>query len=274
MAGNKDKDVILKVRGLGLNPVRQAAVEIIVPYHGQYDRVARLVTSIYRGTHQPPFRLTLVDDASPNDEFRQTLLKEVEKKKVENLQIIRNRSQLGFGGSLKAGFDHTEHPWICFLNSDCQIEDVNWLRALYLSYENLKGQRVKMISARMDRSAGGDQRVVGTQYTKTKDMVIDATVEEIVEKDCYVPLVCTMCHRDLFSKIGGFVKDYPYGMYEDVELACRMNAYGFKQGISGGSWVRHDGGGTIVSLMSSRPELKKVVDGNFNRCLGDIKRFV
>jgi GT2 family glycosyltransferase len=88
----------------------------------------------------------------------------------------------------------------------------------------------------------------------------------------FLPLYCAICPRNLFQKIGGFIKPYPYAMYEDEELAYRMKHYGFKQAISGKSWVHHDWGATISAIIKKRPDAKKVMEANYEKCLADIKK--
>lgn len=78
-----------------------------------------------------------------------------------------------------------------------------------------------------------------------------------------------MCHRQLFDNIKGFVKSYPYGSYEDEELYYRMKKFGYKQAVSGNSWVFHHGGSTFNDLKN---EQLKVVEQNRQKCIEDIRK--
>lgn len=247
-----------------------SVVEIIVPFHGQYDKLGRLISSVYRGTSSNPFRLTIVDDGSPNNGFIKQLEREAEKEKIKNLSLIRIDQQRGFGAALWEGFSRTEFPYICFLNSDCVVEDVNWLKALHTSYMQLAGQGVKFLSARMDNPTTGDPRVRGSRSEKPRDIIIDVdSINQIIDNDKYLPLTATFCHRDLFKRIGP-IKSYPFGMYEDIELACRLFSYGYKQAISGASWIHHEGGATFRSL-ARNAVAQEEINENFSRCCQDIK---
>lgn len=244
------------------------AVDIIIPYHGQYDRVSRLLRSLISGTRSNDYQIILVDDGSENTDFTEQL----EKAKIPRLKFVRNVERKGFAASLLEGFKASKNPYVVFLHSDCVIEDVNWLLAMGETYEKLRTQGVKLVSARMNNPTGGDSRVAGTRYDKTKDYIINPkSGKDIIDKDMYVPLVATLCHRDLFSHLGGFVKTYPTGWYEDLELACRMFSRGMKQAVSGKSYVRHEGGVTFNALFKTHPETKDIVDQNFQRATRDIK---
>lgn len=265
------EDIRIKARPVGQGEYAHAVVDIIVPFHGQYEKVTRLVKSLYRGTSSNPFRLILVDDGSPNATFAEHLGRDRDRERIDNLVIVRNDRHEGFGSALWTGFLKVEYPYVCFLNSDCVIEDVDWLRALFETYARQRAGGVKFVSSRMDNPTSGDPRVRGTRATKTRDVVLDPkSIDQIVGHDTFVPLTATLCHRDLFDRIGGFVKPYPVGMYEDLELACRLFAHGYRQAISGASYVHHDGGATFASLAAS-PDAREQIGENFARCCRDIK---
>jgi len=211
----------------------RSPVDIIIPFHGQYDKVSRLVKSILKATLSNPYQICLVDDASPNAEF----IKEM--KSVAQTITIRNEKQLGFGGSLKVGFNATEQPWVVFLNSDCHIEQAGWLIEMGRSLLELKPKGVKMVSARSNNPGVGCDQLKADINTVSEDYIL--------QKPEFLPLYCAMCHRELFNHIGGFIKNYPL-MFEDEELAARMRKYGYKQAVCGKSWVSHEGGATLDRL--------------------------
>ena len=81
-----------------------------------------------------------------------------------------------------------------------------------------------------------------------------------------------MCHRDLFFKIGGFLKEYEFGGYEDEEFAHRVRSSGFKQAVCKSSYVDHVGGVTMTEVMRRDPNGAGLsMDRNRERCIKDIK---
>jgi GT2 family glycosyltransferase len=264
------QDIRLKARAVNqFGSFLGHPVDIIIPYHNQYDRVSRLLKSIWHGTRSNDYQITLVDDGSGNTDFTDQL----EKAKIPRLNFVRIQERQGFGTALQEGFKNTKNPYVVFLHSDCVVEDINWLLAMGETYERLRTQGVKLVSARLNNPTGGDPCVRGSRSNKTKDIILTPkSAAEIIDKDMYVPLVATLCHRDLFSYVGGFIKNYPTGWYEDLEFACRMHAKGMKQAISGQSYVYHEGGVTFDAVFKQHPEVKQVVEENFHRATKDIQR--
>jgi GT2 family glycosyltransferase len=79
----------------------------------------------------------------------------------------------------------------------------------------------------------------------------------------------------LFSRVGGFLKNYPYGYYEDEEFAARLRKYGYKQAVCRSSWVHHEGACTIRSIWRANPNLRKVMEEeNRDRCIEDMKKLI
>jgi GT2 family glycosyltransferase len=242
-------------------PDFRSAVDIIIPFHGQYDKVTRLIESIFRYTYSSVYNLCLVDDCSPNIDF----VKDLSGTKMTpplTLQCVRCQEHQGFAGALQKGFDQTKNPWILFLNSDCLVEDVNWLQSLGEAALAMKSDNVRMVAPRTNNPVGGDERQKGEKGKKC---------ENIILTEGHLSMYAFMVHRDLFGKVGGFLKHYPYGGYEDEEFAYRMRHYGFKQGIAGSSWVHHDGGSTIREMCQKNPDLPAEIDKNFDLCVRDIR---
>jgi len=79
-------------------------------------------------------------------------------------------------------------------------------------------------------------------------------------------------HRNLFANIGGFVKPYPYGHFEDEELYWRMKLCGFKQAVCGSSFVRHKGGTTMQELLKDQ-KIRPIIETNQQTYISDIRTF-
>lgn len=235
----------------------RSRVDIIVPFHGQYKRLISLIESVLR-LRTNPYLLTLVDDGSPNVGF----LKQIEK--VPQLNRIRLEKQVGFGAALKAGFDATKQPFVMFMHSDCEALDPSWMLSLGQTLLSLEGQGVGMVSARSDNPLCEDERFVAKMNTTSEHVIL--------EKGESMPLYCAMCRRDLFGKIGGFIKEYPYAMYEDQELSYRMGSRGIKQAISGTSWVKHHGNATVGEVSRFNPLALDEMEKNYERCVEDMKK--
>ena len=241
-----------------MKPFQRAKVSIIVPFHGQYEKVTKLLKSIVIATNSNPYEICLVDDASPNKQF----IKKVEG--TPQIKVIRSEKQLGYGGALKLGYDNTKQPWVVFLNSDCCVTTPNWLINLGKTLIELKDQNVKMVSSRMDNQGAYTSKLHSESNIISKHSILN-------ENDGPLPLISVMCHRDLFNHIGGFVKNYPLG-YEEEELSARMRIFGYKQAISGTSWIHHDGSATLKQLHEENPEkFNKNMEISREMCIKDMQ---
>ena len=246
------------------------AVDVVIPFHGQYEKVTRLVESIYRCTRSNFFQLCLVDDCSPNEDYlinvAGNIAKTSDSRRIpNNLHPIRMPEQVGFAGALKMGFERTGSPFVCFMNSDCFVEDGGWLRSLGEALLGMREQDVRMVSSMTNNPVGGDPAQKGTRSDLSHDHVS-------LEGDSHLSMYCVLCHRQLFARCGGFLKEYPFGGYEDEEFAWRMRRHGFKQAVCRNSWIYHEGGATIKSVCQKDPSIRSIMEkDNRERCIADLK---
>lgn len=249
-----------------------SAVDIIIPFHGQYAKVTTLLDSIFRFTRSNYYRVCVVDDASPNANFISTIAanakKAAERRKIDNIvQTIRLPEQRGFAAAMKAGYEATSNSHVCFINSDCRVESVNWLRALgeCLIDPKMKEQKVEMVVPKSNNIAGGHESQLSERYVPGPNVVLE-------NNDDFVSMYCFLCKRDLFERCGGFIKEYPFGFYEDQEFAKRMRYYGYRQAVAGDGWIYHEGQQTVKSIWRSRPQVRDVMEkDNSERCIADMK---
>lgn len=249
-------------------PFSDQLVDIIIPYRGAYDKVAQLIKSLIYNTRSNQFRVCVVDDCSPNSTFLDTAFDG-----FVNVKQIRNEEPLGFGASLEAGCQALAQepsglfPWLVFMHSDVEVVDGNWLISLGQTMQELKDSGVKMVGAMSDNPTIDDPRF----KAERRELTEGGRKDVVLTDDIYLPLYCVLCHRDLFPRIGGFIKHYPYAGYEDRELAARMRSYNYYQAICGKSWVHHEGGASKKWMLEKNPGLIKEMKRNENRWLQDVK---
>jgi GT2 family glycosyltransferase len=228
---------------------------IIIPYHANYTALRECIGSVFLQTRHVPFRITVVDDGSPNTDFFGTIAQMDEK-----VDGIRLDEQRGFGAALNEAIKLTEEPWLVFLNSDCVIREMDWLLELYKELEKNMKNKVGLVSATMNQA--------GNPIIERDRKAIRREGMQIVDQP--LPLICTLAPRKLFDKIG-LLKEYPFGYYEDEYLFHVMKKFGYKQGYCEKSWVEHKGGLTVQALWETRPETKEIMlEHNRERCSKDI----
>lgn len=148
-------------------------IDIIIPFHGKYDHVVRLVESLMRYTFSNLCQICLVDDCSPNSEFLLSLSKVPKRANTHRIKCVRLDEQRGFGGALQAGYEQTENPWTLFIHSDCVVEDVNWLRPLGECLLRHKEDGVRLVCPRTNNPLNGDPRQKGTRTDRVADAILE-----------------------------------------------------------------------------------------------------
>jgi GT2 family glycosyltransferase len=246
---------IEKKKPLTNNTFSLCRVDIIVPFHGEYNQVHTLVESILRHTWTNVYKIILVDDCSPNKDFL-TVMKE-----VQTVKTVRMEQHSGFGAAVNAGLRASENNYVCILHSDCEVRHPGWLSAMGETLLKMKQSGVKLVVARSDNPMSDIPELRAAKNEHREDLVADQPL----------PLYCSLAHRELFRRVG-MMPEYPYAWYEDEFLFWKMKQLGFRQAISGRSWVHHEGQVTINSLWAKNPEIKTIMESNRDRCLADLQR--
>jgi len=207
------------------------------------------------------YTVTLIDDCSPNKDF----IVDLEKHKLKKvpIQYLRHDKHQGFGAALKTGFDNTHNDWVLFLHADTRIEQTDWLINMLQSMHDWKDEGVKLVHAKVNDGGTGaySEEVLGTTERRN-DMIVEEPL----------PLICALVHRQLFDHIGGFVKPYQFGWYEDEETYWRMRIKNFKQMVCGEAFVYHHGGATIRELQRNY-KIKQIMEGNKDTYIKDVQTF-
>ena len=233
------------------DPRVMSAVEIIIPFHGLYHKVANLIETIFATVTSNRYQITLVDDASPNHGF----IKELASKKITGLVCYRKNEHEGFASAINFAIKNSKNTWIpyvCIMHSDVTPLDVAWLSNLGSTLKKLKGKGIKMVSARSNYFDENMKHLVTERSQKVDDYILN--------ENEYLPLFCSIAHRDLFKHIGYF-NSISLAGGESHEFASRMRVKGYQQAIAGSSWINHDGNGTIKTLS---PKLKEILRKSCN----------
>jgi glycosyltransferase involved in cell wall biosynthesis len=226
-----DDKVIFRPRAMAPDPFYMAPVDIIIPFHGEHDKVSKLLESIFRTIHTNRYQISLVDDASPNVNF----IKEF--KKVPGVVGFRNDQQKGFGACINGALVRTKQPYVLIMHSDVVVEGNVWLARMGELLLAWKEHGYKMVSPLTDNPVVDDPMLAAVRRESTKESIP-------VRKGKFLPMYCALCHRELFRRVGP-LKEYPYAGGEAEEFAGRMLSHGFRQAVCAESWVHHDGRATI-----------------------------
>jgi len=245
------KEYDLAVDGFStVDPRKMSCVEIVIPFYGKHSSVTALVEGIFKTVSTNRYQITLLDDGSENESF----IDDINKTKIPGLVCMRHDKSAGFGAALNSVIQNAKNPWIpwvCIMHSDVIVDGPSWLSALGNSMQKLKAHGVKMISPRTDNPGDSLKELFEKRRINKRE---NSCEDFLLEGDQYLPLYCTLCHRDLFKHIGSF-KEFPFAGCEAQDFAIRMKKHNFHQAICGGSWVYHEGGGTIDKLNKKQKEI-------------------
>jgi len=219
------------------DPFYMAPVEIIIPFHGEQARVAKLMESIFATVHTNRYLISLVDDGSLN----KTFIKDIDKKKMPGVRCFRTDENKGFGAAVNLALKtpwSQKITWIAIMQSDVFAEENNWLSNMGETMNLLKGQGVKMVSPMTNNPMVESSILTGQKSDRRPDAVLT---------EGFLPMYCVLAHRELFNRVGP-LKECPYAGTEAQEFAVRMRLLGYKQAVCGSSWVNHSGGATLANF--------------------------
>ena len=215
--------------------VETPRVSIIIPVYGELPYTLACLRSLVRYAGQAPFEVIVVDDASP-DESAAALAQ------VGGLRLLRNASNLGFGGSCNAGAAVARGEFLLFLNNDTQVTK-DWLDALLCCFAEradcgIAGSRLVYPDGRL-QEAGGLVFADGSSWTVGRFEPRDAPAFRYRREVDYVSGAALMIRRDVFQRVGGFDARYAPAYYEDTDLAFAVRQLGLRVYYEPASTVIH-----------------------------------
>lgn len=228
-------------------------VEIIVPFHGGHSHVSKLLQSIFNTIYSNRYLVTLVDDSSDNVNYHS----QISNAKIQGVRILRKDQNGGFGSAvnfaLKNPFKFLDSekviPYLLIAHSDVLLSSKDWLFNLGSSLEKMKLEGVKMVSPLTNNPVENVERL---SFKGKRPNIEDF----ILSENEFLPLYCSLCHRDLFKYID-FPESDPCISNEAIKLAEVMRSKGFLQGVCGKSWVHHEGCVTTKLFKKKRRNVAK-----------------
>lgn len=238
----------------------EGSVEIIVPFHGNHSLVSKLLQSTFNSIYSNKYLITLVDDASKNNNYFQ----QIQNANILGVRILRQQQQRGFGAAVNLAlnnpfkFSNTEKliPYVVIMHSDVIPFSRDWLFNLGSSLERMKSSGVKMISPLTNNPVEAMDRLVFKKKNPNED-------DFVLSENEFLPMYCTLSHRDLFKHVP-IPELPPHSGQEAKEFAARMKDSGFLQGVCGKSWVYHEGRATLKIFDKRRRVAKNVAKDQEN----------
>ena len=109
---------------------------VLIPSYNETSNLLDMCISIKKVfAEYHNLEIMIIDDGSDRRESLD-ILSELENAKLNNLRIIRNYQNLGYGASLKIGIELASHDYIAFLDSDESYSVEDLLKLVTLFMEN------------------------------------------------------------------------------------------------------------------------------------------
>lgn len=104
-----------------------APIDVIVPVYKGLEETRACLESVWRSTPTQPYRLVVINDASPEPEVSEWL-REVATEH-EDMLLLENPENLGFVGTVNRGMALSSQADVVLLNSDAEVAN-DWLDRL------------------------------------------------------------------------------------------------------------------------------------------------
>jgi GT2 family glycosyltransferase len=221
--------------GFEFPPPDRPEVSIVIPAFGDWEWLTRSLGSVLANT-EPCYELIVVDNDSPDDVSSRLAAS------TENVRIVRNRKNFGFGPACNQGAAYARGEFLVFLNSDALVH-AGWLAPLL---DTARGNRrigaVGPLFLNHDGSVqeagallSGDA-LTGAYGAGHPPASADLDRPRAVD---YVSAACLTVRRLAFDEIGGFDPIYVPAYYEDVDLCLTLASRGYLTMFEPRSVVTH-----------------------------------
>lgn len=197
--------------------------DVLIPVYNHAELVEDCIGRM-DSTTSVPYKLTLIDDGSPDPKVREYLSKQ-----ITRATVLRNSQNLGFPQTVNKAARATYSKYLCILNSDCtplpgwldiMVEDleknprhgvVGPLLLFSPNSQSGPGGRVAHAGMYFDIERVPYHRYIGWPADHKR-------VREYRDDLQAVTGACMLIRRSLWNDIGGFAKEYGRGTFEDVDF--------------------------------------------------------
>ena len=233
---------------VNIRPPAEKLIDIIVPFHGCYESVNKLIKSIFMYSSQIINKLILVDNGSENKEFGLMYSQH------PKIKIIRSEKNLGFGAGVNLGMRNVEKTIVVIMHGDSCLVDRKSLSNLYKDFISMRHDNVAMMTAITNNPQ------VNENILQRKN-VVDEPPKLIINN--FVPMYCCIIELAAWHSTQG-IPEFPLAWFEDEAFCYKLTKLGYKIAISYKSFVEHKGSLTIKSLISKNVKNLEIMKSNID----------
>lgn len=231
-------------------------IDLILLSYGKFQTTTQpCLDSLLPDIKDPAFRLTIIDNCSPDDSAEQI------RNYIKNHSQVRTfylESNTGFAGGMNFGASQSTAEWLLLVNSDTVFLP-GALDALYNALK-LQPEIVGMVGP-ITNAAGngqnydfhGDKSTVIAEAMQLQNSPCNTLIP------CYrLDFFCVAIRRSVWNELQGLDPIFGLGYYEDTDFSMRAKALGYRMLICEDAFVYHMGS----SSFSTNPGTKELIKRN------------
>lgn len=244
-AGPTDWSMMLPAIGMkttrGTTPT--GVIDIVIPVYRGLDQTRRCIDSVLNSAVVAPFRLILINDASPEiavTEYLRSL------RSIPRVTLIENPDNLGFTATVNLGMTLSSANDVVLLNSDTEVAN-DWLdRLASHAYSAARVGSVTPFSSNATicnyPTLDGMKKLPDEETTQSLDAAFaSANSGRNIEIPTAVGF-CMYIRRDCLVEVGLFdVETFGKGYGEENDFSLRASAMGWQHLLAADTFVFHEG---------------------------------
>jgi len=249
-------------------------VDVVVPvYRGMAD-TRRCLESVLAAPNRTPFRVTVIDDASPDPDLAAWLAALATCD--HRVELLRNAQNQGFVRSANAGMSRHPDRDVVLLNSDTEVNG-DWLDRLRACAWSVSAVGTVTPLSNNATLASYPVFMAENDLPEGYDAAaMDALCREVnTGLSAPVPTgvgFCLYIRRDCLADVGYFdARRFGRGYGEENDFCRRADAVGWAHRLAGDVFVWHQGG---VSFGTTAEHWRQLGGGEMRRAHPDYERVV
>ena len=217
-------------------------VHVVVPVHGGRDAAMACLEALARQASRWPLRVTLVDDASP-DEVLVAHCRTVAER--QGWTLLHNAVNLGYAGAVLRGARNAAARYLLLLNADAILPG----GAIDRMVDAARGPGIGTVVPFSNDGGFASFPSLGQRNpiaTPAEATALDSAAQrqnaglvlDLPSGTAFCMLVDGAC----WDAVGGLDLGYGRGYFEDVDFCLRAGRAGFRNVLAADVYVRHLGG--------------------------------
>ena len=213
-----------EIESLRFSFLGKPRVSIVIPVWNHWQHTYRCLRSVLENTEGVAYEVVIVDNGSTDKTIEML-------KKVENVRMLRNGSNLGFAVACNQGAREAQGDHLLFLNNDARVTK-GWLKAMVSLIDS--DERIGVVGAKLIYPDGRLQEAGGMIFSDGRgwnfgngDDPEKEIYNQIGEVD-YCSGACLLVRKNLFNTLSGFDERYSPAYYEETDLCFASRKMGYK----------------------------------------------